>query len=144
MEKNERYEKLVVTAKANDIDREARRITAWNNLKHFEKPDDVPKIPQCPKDEYDAFYIPRLIGAGAIPKKDLIDQQVYIGNHRRCTVAKWDNATNKFMYWRNKFGCVFLETCNHFEDDDGYALFVPIKLGIPKDFEKPAGCFNKK
>ena len=144
MEKNELYEKLVAKAKTDDIEREARRITAWNNLKHFENPEDVPQIPQCPKDEYYEFYAPRLIGAGGIQKKDLIDQQIYIGNHRRCTIAKWDAPTNKFMYWRNKFGCIFIETCCHFEDDDSYALFVPIRLGTEKDFEKPKDCLRKR
>jgi len=143
MEKNDLYYKLVEKAKVQDAEREARRIEAWKNLKHFDNPVDVPRIPQCPKEEFMEHYVPWLIGAGAIPKKDLIDQQVYIGAHRRCTVAKWDGTTNKFTYWRNKFGCIFLETCCHFEDDDGYALFVPIKLGTDKDFEKPEDCLRK-
>ena len=42
---------------------------------------------------------------------------------------------NVFEYWRHKFG-VFLDVCNHFEDDDGYALFVPIKEVDPEEFEK--------
>jgi hypothetical protein len=144
MEKNDRYNKLMEKAKLDILNREAQRIAVWHRLKHFETPDDVPQIPQVPKEEYEEFYVPKLIEAGAIRKKDLIDQQIYIGSHRRCTIAKWDTPTNKFMYWRNKFGCVFIETCCHFEDDDGYALFVPIKLGTEKDFEKSKDCLRKK
>ena len=33
-----------------------------------------------------------------------------------------------FVYERYKFGDTFDEEINHFEDDDGYDLFVPIKL----------------
>jgi hypothetical protein len=32
-----------------------------------------------------------------------------------------------FEYQRYKFGCTFPETINHFEDDNGYDLFVPIR-----------------
>lgn len=144
MDKEELKRKYNAMAQAQQIEFETRKITAWSNLKHFENPDDVPRIPQCPREEFQAFYAPKLIEAGAIPKEDLIDQQVYIGNYRRCTVAKWDKPTNKFMYWRNKFGCIFIETCCHFQDDDGYALFVPIKLGTDKDFEKPKDCLRNK
>lgn len=108
----------------------------WNNLKKFENPEDVPKIPIVPADEYNNFYLPRLIEAGAIQKKDLIDGKVYIGKHRRCNRARWNAKNNKFEYWRYKFG-FYLDECNHFEDDDGYALFVPIRLDENQNFEMP-------
>jgi hypothetical protein len=107
----------------------------WNNLPQFNKPEDIPDIPIVEKEEYEEFYIPRLWKAGAIPENDLIDQQIYIGKHRRCTVARWNKEINKFEYWRYKFGTWFIDTCNHFENDDGYALFVPIKLGEKEDFK---------
>jgi hypothetical protein len=136
MEKEELQRKVQDQVKAYDIEREARRIELWDNLKHFETPDDVPDIPVVnDPEEYRAFYVIRLIKAGAIPKKDLIDNQVYIGKHRRCTVARWNKTKNKFEYWRYKFGIWFLDDCNHFENDDGFALFVPIKLGTEKDFQ---------
>jgi hypothetical protein len=37
----------------------------------------------------------------------------------------WDGE--KFTYQRYKFGFTFPEKINHFQDDDGYDLFVPIK-----------------
>ena len=77
------------------------------------------------------------MGSRAIPENDLIDQQIYIGKHRRCRAARWNRKINKFEYWRNKFGTVFLDTWNHFENDDGFALFVPVRLGTEDDFKKP-------
>jgi hypothetical protein len=115
------------------IEREKNCKKFWDNLKHFENPDDVPEIPRVGEKEYKEFYIPRLIDAGAIPKKDLIDGQVYVGNHRNCTLAKWNKEKNKFDHWRYKFGWV-KDDCNHFEDDDGLALFVPIGLGTEEEF----------
>jgi len=109
-------------------ERNRRAIEMWNNLKHFETPNDVPNIPKVNDEEYKNFYIPRLIGAGAIPKKDLIDGRYYIGDHRIVQIAKWNQEKNIFEYKRIKYGTEFIDTCNHFEDDDGYALFVPIKL----------------
>ena len=133
------YEKLQRKVKAyetHEIEREAQKLEAWNNLKHFETPEDVPDIPVVKDpEEYRVFYIKRLVNAGAIPKKDMVDNQVYIGKHRRCTVARWNKLKNKFEYWRYKFGMWFIDDCNHFEDDNGYALFVPIKLGTQEDFE---------
>ena len=35
---------------------------------------------------------------------------------------------DKFEYMRTKFGSTFPETINHFQNDDGYDVFVPIKL----------------
>lgn len=119
-------------------EREERKLRIkehWNNLKPFKNPEDVPEIPRADEKEYREFYVPRLIAAGAIPKEKLIDGQVYIGEHRRCTVAKWDANENVFKYNRHKFGHVFTDNCNHFEDDDGFALFVPIRLGTEEDFE---------
>jgi hypothetical protein len=107
----------------------------WNNLKHFDEPYDVPPIPKVGEYEYKDFYIPRLIKAGGIPKKDLIHGQVYIGNHRNGTIAMWNQDLNKFEYWRTKCGSRFTDTCNHFEDDDGFALFVPIRLGTLEEYK---------
>ena len=115
------------------IEREKNRKKFWDNLKHFENPDDVPEIPRVDEKQYKEFYIPKLIDAGAIPKKNLIDGQVYVGNHRNCTLAKWNKEKNKFDHWRYKFGWV-KDDCNHFEDDDGLALFVPIGLGTEEEF----------
>ena len=64
----------------------------------------------------------------------LIDGQIYIGRHRNANIQRWDEKKNKFIHMRYKFGWVEDE-CNHFEDDDGYALFVPFKLGTQEDWD---------
>lgn len=61
-----------------------------------------------------------------IAKKDLVLGSYYLGDHRRCTIAQWSGK--EFLYIRNKFGNHFIDTANHPEDDDGYALFVPLRL----------------
>ena len=65
---------------------------------------------------------------GVIRKEDLIDGKTYIGLCRNVTTAKWGAGENAFTYIRTKFNLTFPEKINHISDDDGYDLFVPIKL----------------
>ena len=45
----------------------------WNHLPKLETPDQIPELPCVEKDEvWKSYYVPKLIEAGAIPKKDLI------------------------------------------------------------------------
>lgn len=60
-----------------------------------------------------------------IRKTDLVKGQTYEGICRNARKAVWDG--NKFHYERTKFGMTYDETINHYEDDDGYDVFVPIK-----------------
>ena len=99
----------------------------FRNLKPFETIHDIPNLPVVDKEEWDNFYVPILIEKGAIPKADLKDGNWYIGDHRRCKIAKWNETKNCFEYIRTKFNAVFWDKCNHFQDDDGFALFVPIR-----------------
>ena len=115
---------------------EELRKKRWDNLKPFKTPQDVPEIPRAAENEYKEYYIPRLIGAGAIPKADLEDGAFYLGDHRRGKIGRWNEAMNVFEYWRNKFGNYFIDKCNHFEDDDGFALFTPIKKATEEEFNK--------
>lgn len=100
----------------------------WNELPRFNEPNDVPHIPIVDTEIYKEFFIPKIIELGGIPKSELIDGKTYIGNHRNCTEARWDAAKNNFVYERHKFTFTFEDVCNHFEDDNGFALFVPIKI----------------
>lgn len=97
----------------------------WDNLKPFETPDDIPMIPYCPKEEWNSSYVPILLRCGAIPKERLKIGAVYIGSCRNSDEATWDGE--KFVYERYKFGFTYKDSVNHFQDDDGYDLFVPIK-----------------
>lgn len=87
--------------------------------------DKIPNIPIWDDNDYKQYIIPNLIRCGAIPKKDLIVGKTYIGNCRNATEAIWNGE--KFTYKRYKFGTIYDEDINHFEDDDKSDLFVPIK-----------------
>lgn len=61
-----------------------------------------------------------------IAKKDLIHGQYYWGSCRNAQTARWNGITEKFVYWRHKFGDRFAEDIRHPEDDDGFdLLFIP-------------------
>lgn len=62
----------------------------------------------------------------AIPKSELRNGITYKGNCRNASEAIWD--VDKFVYTRYKFGSTYLETINHYEDDDGYDVFVPVEI----------------
>lgn len=109
----------------------------WTNLPKFEAIHQVPQLPQVEDPEvWKNFYVVKLIEAGAIPKSLLKDQEYYIGDHRRAQVAQWRAEKNKFVYMRSKFNNVFEDECNHFEDDNGFSLFVPIAIATREQFEK--------
>lgn len=117
-------------------EREKRIKEYWEkSLPKFNEPHDVPTLPKVNEKEWKEFYVPKLIESGAIPKKDLVHGQIYIGDHRNTTIARWNQETNKFIHMRYKFGWREDE-CNHFEDDDGFALFVPIRLGTQEEWDK--------
>ena len=104
-------------------------------IKPFVNAEDIPVLPKVDAKEWKEYFVPILIEKGAIPKVDLIDGEWYYGDHRRCNVAKWNEKDNQFDYLRYKFG-YFWDNCNHFEDDDGYALFVPIRKANKEEIEE--------
>jgi hypothetical protein len=105
---------------------EIKRKQRFLDLLPFRHPGEIPELPNVSEEEWKGFYVPTLIKKGAIPKCNLIDGRWYYGDHRRCYFAKWNEKENHFEYVRYKFG-YFWDFCNHFEDDDGFALFVPIR-----------------
>lgn len=133
-ELNKQLEEHVEKLQIAKVEREKRIREHWENLPKFEHPNDVPELPTVDVKNWKEFYVPKLIEAGAIPKKDLVIGQVYIGEHRRATVARWTGE--EFVYNRTKFNWVYEDVCNHFEDDDGYALFVPIRVGTEEEYQK--------
>lgn len=84
-----------------------------------------PQIPIMDKDLYYKHVVPGLIRMGAIPKSELKVGCQYKGYCRNASTAIW--LGDKFEYQRYKFGETFPEKINHFEDDNGYDLFVPYK-----------------
>lgn len=61
-----------------------------------------------------------------IKKENLMVGHSYKGICRNADVAIWDGKV--FWYDRHKFGSVYKESINHFEDDDGYDVFIPFEV----------------
>lgn len=107
------------------------RDEQYNRIKKFlcemeSFTDYIPDIPRMKTPEdYQEYVVKNFIRCGAIPKKDLIIGKTYIGNCRNASEAIWNGKV--FIYKRTKFGYTYDEEINHFEDDDGFDLFVPIK-----------------
>lgn len=101
-------------------------LNYWKERKPFKDEDDIPPIPIVLPKDYEEIIVPNIIRCGGIPKDKLIVGKTYIGDCRNATEAVWDGE--KFTYMRTKFGSTYPETINHFQDDDGYDLFVPLKI----------------
>lgn len=117
-------------AQEKQIEEKQKRIERmkkrWEEDKTpFVKAYEVPDLPIVDTVEWKTFYVPILIERGAIPKEKLIVGKRYYGNCRNANVAVWLGEV--FEYQRYKFGYTFPEKINHFEDDNGYDLFVPIR-----------------
>lgn len=104
-------------------------------IEYLEKMDmftDVDSIPDVPKmkskEEYEKYVVKNFIRCGAIPKDQLEIGETYYGHCRNASEATWDGK--HFTYIRYKFGFTYPEMINHFQDDDGYDLFVPIKKRV--------------
>jgi hypothetical protein len=59
-----------------------------------------------------------------IAKNDLKHGQYYKGRCRNATIARWNAEDERFYHWRQKFGCRFIETIKHPEDEKYYDVFV--------------------
>ena len=100
---------------------------SFENMEPFKTSDDIPEVPKVAyPDFYKDVIVKNLIRCGAIPKSHLIVGETYYGSCRNAEYAKWNGE--EFVYKRYKFGSFYKDLVNHFEDDDGFDLFVPIKL----------------
>lgn len=95
----------------------------WKNINTEINDEFQPGIPKTTKEIYQKYVIPGLYRCGAIPKSKLKIGVIYKGYCRNASEAVW--LGDKFEYDRYKFGITYKETINHFEDDNGYDLFVP-------------------
>lgn len=102
--------------------RDNQVIEYWNELKPFQTESDVPDLPK----PLTSFFIDKLIELGAIPKEQLKDGVWYYGNFRNSEFGRWNETKQVFEHIRYKFGNRW-DSCNHFQDDNGYALFVPLR-----------------
>ncbi len=107
-------------------ERLGKTLDYWRNRPPFKDEDDIPPIPIVSTEDYEGVIVPNIIRCGGIPKENLIPGKTYIGDCRNATEAVWDGE--KFTYMRTKFWYTYPEEINHFQDDDGCDVFVPIKL----------------
>lgn len=116
----------MTTFNENDLNDEKyiKLLNYWENL-NINYDGYFPTIPHVHPSDYKNIIIPAIIRCGGIPKNKLIIGQTYIGECRNASEATWDG--DKFEYQRYKFGETFQEKINHFEDDNGYDLFIPFK-----------------
>lgn len=103
----------------------------FEKIEPFKDVNDIPMIPVVDEKTYKDIVVPNLLRCGAIPKSQLKVGGIYIGECRNSNEATWTGE--EFEYIRHKFGTTFKDTINHFEDDNGYDLFVPIKLKEDED-----------
>ena len=106
--------------------RKERMVDYFNKLQPFKSIDNIPDIPITDEGTYNNVIVPNLIRCGAIPKDKLINGKTYMGSCRNASEAVW--LGNQFEYIRHKFGTTYKETINHFQDDDGSDLFVPLYI----------------
>ena len=95
-------------------------------LKKFEKIDDIPEFPRCKSLTEYKLLVRKYLECGAIAKKDLILGGWYIGQSRSTGIAQWIGS--EFIFIRHKMDGRYIDSINHFEDDDNYDLFIPFKL----------------
>lgn len=94
--------------------------------KKFENIDDIPEFPRYKSKEEYQDIIEKYLELGAIAKEDLILGGWYIGQSRSTGIAQW--IGDKFIFIRHKMDGRYIDSINHFEDDDNYDLFIPFKL----------------
>ena len=122
----EKILKIIEKQKAENTPekRHQRMIDYLNSMKPFTE-DYIPEPPITDIDTYKNVVIPNFIRCGAIPKDKLIKGKTYFGSCRNADKAIW--LGDQFEYIRHKWGDSYPEKINHFEDDNGYDLFVPIR-----------------
>lgn len=83
-------------------------------------------VPCCHNKDEEIFVQSTLIESGAIPLNELEVGKTYVGFCRNASEAIWKG--NKFVYKRTKWGNTYDEEINHFQNDDGFDVFVPVKI----------------
>ena len=119
----EKFKKNLESQKVKDLEYQKER---FDKMKPFKSIDDIPDLPIIKDPEkYREIVVSNLIRCGAIPKDSLVIGAEYEGACRNASTAVWNGK--EFEYKRLKWGMWQNDTINHFEDDDGYDLFVPLK-----------------
>lgn len=123
---SEKLEKIKQELRERKAKEAIERIERFKNLKPFKTVDDIPSIPKVDNPHiYEELIVKNLIRCGAIPKDKLEIGATYKGDCRNANEATWNGKC--FEYKRYKFGEWQDAKINHFQDDNGYDLFVPLK-----------------
>ena len=125
MVSKEKLDSIKERLRKENEDRRKSVIDYFNSMKPFTSIDNIPDIPITDPGTYKSIIVPNLIRCGAIPKNKLKVNARYVGSCRNASEAVWNGE--KFIYKRTKLGYTYDEEINHFEDDDGSDLFVPIQ-----------------
>jgi hypothetical protein len=141
---NKRYDSELPLFKSHLFD--SFFIDMWNfleQIKNVELEEIYTHIVKFDKDTIENINLPKLIGyntyielynKGIIRKSQLLKNHYYYGTCRNANVALWNGY--EFLYNRTKFGSTYVETINHLEDDNGYDLFIPLRITEPKEEQK--------
>lgn len=131
-----RYKEHIQKMETDPIYREEFLLQIrWNNLKSFKFAEDVPALPIPLTD----IYTNRLIDLGAIPLTELEDNNWYYGNYRNSNFGKWDDKNKIFHIIRYKWSSFHWDECKHFQNDDRFALFVPLRKATSFEVETEEG-----
>lgn len=125
IDRKEVIEKLRPLAEHNKSHRNELLIKCLEEMAPFDD-GHIPSPPVVDGDIYSKYVIPNFVRCGAIPSSELIVGKKYYGHCRNADVAVW--LGDKFEYERTKFGSSYKERINNFDNDNGYDLFVPIRL----------------
>jgi hypothetical protein len=68
----------------------------------------------------------RAYNYGMIKKTSLVDQQWYYGLSRCSSFAQWSKEDDCFYVTTSSMGIQYGEAAKHPEDDNGFALFIPL------------------
>lgn len=96
-------------------------------MNKFKKVDDIPEFPHYNSQEEYQKLVKDFIGAGSIPKSDLISGEWYIGQSRSTNIAQWF-PQGGFHFIRYKMDGMYVDNIPHFEEDRGTDVFIPFKL----------------
>lgn len=97
-------------------------------FRKFKKVDDIPEFPSNLTSSDAEEFARKYIEAGAIAKEDLISGGWYTGQSRNTNIAQWFPNPGRFYFIRYKMDGKYVDNIHHFQDDNGYDLFIPFKL----------------
>lgn len=102
-------------------------------MKKFKKISDIPEFPGMITSTEAEELAKEYIEAGAIAKEDLISGGWYIGQSRSTNIAQWFPKPGRFYFIRYKMDGKYVDDIHHFQDDNGYDVFIPFKHIIIDD-----------